>query len=322
MRMLSPFPPAGTGEIFLTEAGTETEILYRHGFELPEFSMLPLLDDPRAMSVLRDMFRSQLNVAAEFGLSVMLTGLDYRASPDWGAKLGYSPATLAEANMRAIAFLREVAEGYAGQIPRILIGGIVGPRGDAYGLNSDITPDSAEAYHAVQLETLKAAGVDFACAMTFNSVPEAVGTARAAGRIGVPLSISLTLDSTSRMKSGPALADAITEIDAQAGLDAPDFYLLNCSHPVEYDPALEPGDWIFRLRGVRPNASKMEKIALCKLGHIEDGDPVELGEQIGDLARHYPHMDIFGGCCGTGATHLREMASVLSRMRAVQSDPA
>ncbi|MPZ12632.1 MAG: homocysteine S-methyltransferase family protein, partial [Kiloniellaceae bacterium] len=87
-------------------------------------------------------------------------------------------------------------------------------------------------------------------------------------------------------------------------------------------PALEPGDWIFRLRGVRPNASKMEKIALCKLGHIEDGDPVELGGQMGDLARHYPHMDIFGGCCGTGATHLREMASVLSRTRAVQSNPA
>jgi methionine synthase I (cobalamin-dependent) len=33
-------------------------------------------------------------------------------------------------------------------------------------------------------------------------------------------------------------------------------------------------------------------------------------------------MDIFGGCCGTGATHLREMASVLSRTRAVQSNTA
>lgn len=312
MRAPSPFPPAGSGGIFLTEGGTETEMLYRHGFDLPEFCMLPLLDDPRAMEVLRGLFRAQLDVAAEFGLSMMLTGLDYRASPDWGAKLGYSPLALAEANTRAIAFLRDVASEYQGQVPRILIGGIIGPRGDAYGLNRDITATSAEEYHAAQLATLKAAGADFASAATFNSVPEAVGVARAAGRIGMPLSISLTLDGTSRLKSGPTLARAITEIDAQAGADAPDFYLLNCSHPLEYEPVLALGDWILRLRGVRPNASPMDKIALCKLGHLEEGDPVDLGGQIGDLARRYPHMDIFGGCCGTGAAHLREMARALN----------
>ena len=41
----------------------------------------------------------------------------------------------------------------------------MGPRGDAYSLNRKITADSAEEYHAVQLETLKSAGVDFACAL-------------------------------------------------------------------------------------------------------------------------------------------------------------
>lgn len=183
MRAPSPFPPAGSGEVFLTEGGTETEMLYRHGFELPKFCMLPLLDDPRAMEVLRDLFRAQLDVAAELGLSMMLTGLDYRASPDWGAKLGYSPPALAEANRHAIAFLKDLAREYDGQIPRILIGGIIGPRGDAYGLNRGITETSAEDYDAVQPATLEAVGADFACAMTFNSVPEAVGVARSAGRI-------------------------------------------------------------------------------------------------------------------------------------------
>jgi S-methylmethionine-dependent homocysteine/selenocysteine methylase len=142
--------------------------MYRHGFELPEFAMFPLLDDPKAVTAMRAMFCAQLDVAAEFGLSFLLSGLDYRASPDWGAKLGYSPQALADANTAAIEFLREVADSYRDQIPRLLIGGILGPRGDAYGLNRDITADSAEDYHAVQLETLKASGVDFACAMTFT----------------------------------------------------------------------------------------------------------------------------------------------------------
>lgn len=311
MAVQSPLPPMGSGETFLTEGGSETEIMYRHGFELPEFAMFPLLDNPKAVSAMRGIFSKQLDVAAEFGLSFLLSGLDYRASADWGTKLGYSPTSLAEANIAAIDFLRGIAKGYEGQIPRLFIGGILGPRGDAYSLNREITADDAEEYHAVQLETLKLAGVDFACAMTFNNVPESVGAARAAAKIGVPMSVSLTLDSTHRLKSGQSLADAITEIDAQTGDAAPDFYLLNCSHPLEYEPALEHGDWIKRLRGVRPNACKMEKIALCKLGHIEDGNPVELGSQVRSLSERYPHMDIFGGCCGTGHSHLREIAKAL-----------
>ncbi len=201
------------------------------------------------------------------------------------------------------------------QIPHLLVGGILGPRGDAYDLNKEITATSAEDYHAVQLSTLKTAGVDFVSAQTFNNVPEAVGACRASSKLNVPLSVALTLDSTCRLKSGPTLGEAITEIDAQTGEDAPDFYLLNCSHPVEYEPALENAGWVRRLRGVRPNASKMEKLALCKLGHLEDGDPVELGAQIGDLAKRHPHMDVFGGCCGTGDRHLREIAKALGSRR-------
>src|SRR3546814_10683893 len=97
------------------------------------------------------------------------------------------------------------------------------------------------------------------------------------------------LDSTHRLKSGPTLGEAITEIDAQTGLDAPDYYLVNCSHPLEYEPALDDGAWTRRLRGVRPNASKMEKIALCRLDHLEDGNPVELATQLSDLHRSEEH---------------------------------
>ncbi|WP_159590444.1 homocysteine S-methyltransferase family protein [Chelativorans xinjiangense] len=311
MRAPSPLPVAGSGPVFLTEGGSETEIMYRRGFELPEFAMFPLLDIPSAVTAMRDMFRAQLDVAAEFGLGFLLSGLDYRASPDWGAKLGYSATALADANIAAIGFLREIAGDYRDQIPSLLIGGILGPRGDAYGLNRDITAESAEAYHAVQLETLKRTQVDFTCAMTFNNIPEAVGAARAAARIGVPLSVALTLDRTHRLKSGPTLGEAIAEIDAQTGLDAPDYYLVNCSHPLEYEPALDDGAWTRRLRGVRPNASKMEKMELCKLNHLEDGHPVELATQLSNLHARYPHMDVFGGCCGTGDKHLREIAKSL-----------
>ncbi|WP_447761948.1 homocysteine S-methyltransferase family protein [Sphingopyxis panaciterrae] len=302
------FAPQRDNVFYLTEGGQETEIQYRHGHDLPEFAMYPLLDDAVAMADLTAMYSRVLDVAAEHGFAAMISGLDYRASPDWGKKLGYSRKGLADALGQSIAFLRSVARPYEDRIPEILIGGMLGPRGDAYSLNQTITADEAEDYHSFQLEALKRAEVDFVSAVTFNNVPEAVGVARAAARIGLPLSISFTLDSNHRLKSGPSLKEAIETVDAEAGDSRPDFYGINCSHPLEFEPALEPGDWILRIRSLRPNASAKDKVDLCHLGHIEDGDPVDLGHRIGALAQRYPHIDIFGGCCGTWAPHLDEMA--------------
>jgi len=215
--------------------------------------MFPLLENPDAVSRIREMFRSYLEVAAKHKICALMGGLDYRANPEWGELLGYSPGGFAEANIQSIEFLREIADEYASEIPAILIQGLIGPRGDAYERNETITENEAEDYHSVQLETLKKAGVDLALALTFNNIPESIGVARAAAKIGVPLGISLTLDSTSKLNSGQRLIEAITTIDKETD-QSPEFYSINCSHPVEYEPAIEPGEWINRVRGVRPNA--------------------------------------------------------------------
>lgn len=307
--MVAEFPKPQPGLNYLTEGGQETEILYKYGFELPHFAMFPLLDNPRAMTELRGMYGRYLDTAARHGFGVLIGGLDYRASPDWASLLGYSPESLAEQQLRAIDFLREITQQYQRQVPAIMYAGIVGPRGDAYQTNATITAEEAEDYHAVQLATLARAGVDLVEAMTFNSVPEVIGLARAAARVGLPLSVSFTLDNESRgLLSGPTLKDAIEEVDAQTGADRPAFYGINCSHPLEFMPAIEPGSWFERVRCLRPNAAMMDKISLCTLGHLEAGDPVELGALMGDLARQYPHIDMWGGCCGTWDTHLDEIA--------------
>ena len=302
------FPSQADGTVYLTEGGQETEIMYRFGHALPEFAMFPLLDQPQAVADMTRMYQRYLDVAVAAGVPVMMGGLDYRASSDWGAKLGYSPEALASMQRRCIDFLRDVAEPYRTRLPAIYISGVAGPRGDAYSLNQSITAESAEAYHFAQLSTLAEAGVDLITAMTFNSVPEAVGVARAAARLDLPLGISFMLDSeTSRLKSGPTLREAIEATDREAGDARPDFYGINCSHPFEFLPALEAGDWIRRIRMLRPNASAMDKIELCQIGHLEEGDPEELGRLMGELASRYPHIDIWGGCCGTWDKHLEQI---------------
>lgn len=243
--------------------------MYKYGFDLPHFAMFPLLENPRAMTELRGMYGRYLDTAARHGFGVVIGGLDYRASPDWAALLGYSRESLAEIQLRAIDFLRGVAAPYRGQLPALLYAGIVGPRGDAYETNATITADS------------------------------------------------FTLDhSTRRLASGSTLRDAVETIDRQTGEDRPAFYGLNCSHPLEFMPAIQPGAWFGRVRCLRPNAAMMDKISLCTLGLLESGDPPMLGQLMGDLARRYPHLDIWDGCCGTWDTHLDAIARNVSTARA------
>lgn len=296
------------GVLYLTEGGQETELMYKHGHELPEFAMYPLLDDRRAVADLTAMYTRYLEVAAAHGLAALMGGLDYRASPDWASKLGFSRGRLAEYQLRSIEFLRDVARPFRDQIPQILVAGVVGPRGDAYGSNRTITAGEAEDYHGVQIDTLRRAGVDVVSAMTFNNVPEAVGVARAAATAGLPLSLSFVVDATGRLRTGPSLQEAVEAVDEQAGDARPDFYGINCAHPVEFEPALVAGPWLQRVRSLRPNASMADKLSLCRIGHLEAGDPEQLGAEMGALARRLAHVDVWGGCCGTWDEHLRAIA--------------
>jgi len=300
--------------LYLTEGGFETELMYLHGFELPCFAAFTLLDTPEGTAAVTALYRRACDVAAAEGFGMLMGGLNYRASPDWGAKLGLSEAGLGEKTLRSIELMEEIRKAYASDIPEFLIYEGVGPRGDAYGTGGSITAEEAEEYHAVQIETVK----DRVAAITLqtaNNIPEAVGFARAGQAAGLRVSISWTLDSESRLSSGPSLRDAVETVDREVP-GAVSWHATNCSHPVEFEPALTPGPWLERLRSIRPNAAAMDKIALCKLGHLEDGDPVELGQQMGAVAKRFPQMDIWGGCCGTDHRHLGEIARNVKAVRA------
>lgn len=304
---------------WFTEGGTETELMYRHGLGFDHFAAFTLLEDDSATEVVKDMYRRLLEAIAQAGGCALIGGLDYRASPDWAGLLGYAPAGLVDMQRRNIDMLRQVCAPFEDRIPEIRIAGVIGPRGDAYALNETITAEAAEDYHFAQLDLYARDGVDLAWAATINNIPEAVGLSRAAARAGIPVNICFTLTSDHRLRAGPTLAEAVLATDADCGPEArPDSYGVNCSHPLEFEPALEPGPWQARLRCFRPNAAAMDKIALCKLNHLEEGDPEELGRQMGALARRFTQADIWGGCCGSWDKHIARIApAVLAARRPV-----
>lgn len=309
------FPPRREGLIYLTEGGTETEVLYKWGFELPEFAMFTLLGDPEADRVIEAMFDRYFEAAAATGTGMVLNAHDYRASPDWASKLGYSAEQLREIQHGVIAFLDRMRTKHRDRVSDVYVAGCIGPRGDAYGTGGEITSEEAEAYHAVQIGNLKGTAADMAIAATFSNVAEAIGVIRAAVAADLPIGVSFNLGPNGKLRSGPTLAEAIRETDAATDGQAA-WFGTNCAHPDEFAPALaEPGAWRDRLRYVRPNAAKTDKLALCKLGHLEDGDPVELGHEMAEALKAFPRVDIVGGCCGTDERHLAEIAARVLEMR-------
>jgi len=63
MNTYKAFPTRRDGHLYMCEGGTETEFMYKHGFELPHFATFPLLENPKAASVMRDMYPRLLPIA-------------------------------------------------------------------------------------------------------------------------------------------------------------------------------------------------------------------------------------------------------------------
>src|SRR5210317_26302 len=130
-----PQLPHQTDKIFLTDGGSETWLMYKRGFELPNFSAFHLLNDKQANEALREYYAAFASVAVRLKTPFIFDSLTYRASRDWGALLGYSAEGLAEMNHKCFELYRECAAA-AGLAPEnTVISGCIGPKGDAYQTN-------------------------------------------------------------------------------------------------------------------------------------------------------------------------------------------
>lgn len=313
--------PHQADRLYLTDGGIETWLMYKQGFELPYFCDFQFLDDPTGRAALQRYYREFASIAKQHRTGYVFCSLTYRASREWGQLIGYSPDALAEMNHRAIEFYREIAREVGLDPGSTLYSGCIGPRGDAYQVNPTITAESSRDYHAEQIETFRRAGVDLVTALTLKSIEEATGIARAAEAAGVPSVISFTLDRNRTVDGAHSLREAIEAVDAATNR-APAYYMINCSHPVDFGPALDQGAWVGRIRGLRANASSLEHGQLCRLGRLEEGDAAELAAQHGEIARLYPHMNVFGGCCGTDFVHVGRICEAVLAARRSQGRPA
>lgn len=301
--------PQQAGRPMVTDGGLETDLIFNHGVELPEFAAYPLLADAAGRELLTGYYDAYASIAARAGAGLLLETPTWRANPDWGARLGHSAADLARADADAVDLLFSLRDRYAAELGLrdVLVVGVVGPRGDGYRSHGAPSPVEAADYHRAQVAAFAAAGADLVTAYTLTTAGEAVGIAQACREHGLPVAVSFTVEVDGRLPDGSTLAAAMREVDGEA---APAYYLVNCAHPEHVLAALELDDeidWGSRLLGLRYNASTRSHAELDEADDLDPGDLDVIAAGHDAVLAVLPRVTVVGGCCGTDASHVARL---------------
>ncbi len=289
---------------FLTDGGFETSLFFIDGFDAPEFAAIVLLDDPKARSAMERYFDRFLAMAERAGTGFVLDTNTWRGCVEWAPKLGLGTDDLIRLSRDAVDFAKTTRARWQNRVSPVLVNGVVGPSGDGYAPETALDARTAQRLHGPQIAAFADEGVDMLSAITMTHVGEAVGIAQSAREAGLPVVVSFTVETDGRLPTGETIGEAIAATDAATD-NAPLYYMVNCAHPDHFRAAFESQeDWVWRVGGLRANASRMSHAELDVAEELDDGDPTEFGQLHADMAGLVPNLRVVGGCCGTDHRHV------------------
>ena len=269
--------------------------------------------DPRTRALLADIYRQYLEIGREHDLPLFLTAPTWRANAENIAAAGCGGREVNADNVRLLQDLRAATGPYAA---KVIIGGMIGCRGDAYRPEEAMDPREARVFHAWQADRLAAAGVDFLIAITQPALGEALGLAGAMAATGRPHLVSFVVRPSGTLLDGTPLGEAIAAIDA-AVTPRPTAYLINCTHPDFARSALGHPNHSSpsvreRVVGVLGNTAALSPELLDGQETLIEADPAAFAANLAALGRE-TGLRILGGCCGTDDRHIRCLAAELRR---------
>ena len=303
--------PNETSDLFLTDGGLETTLVFLEGFELPCFAAFDLLKEERGYNALKAYYKRYLNISKDFNLGFILESPTWRANPDWMQKIGYPGSTISDVNKKAVQLLVDLKKEFESDISNIVLSGCIGPRGDGYVPSNAMTAEEAQHYHSAQIEVFSQTPVNMVSAITMNYVEESIGIARAAATVNLPVVISFTVETDGKLPTGMSLKEAIEEVDKNVQ-QPPLYFMINCAHPTHFFDELLSGkndSWTKRIRGLRSNASCKSHAELDESTSLDRGNIQDLGGEHQKLKTAFNQLNVFGGCCGTDEEHVIEIAN-------------
>lgn len=272
--------------------------------------------DRHRRALLEKIWREYLAIGRAFDLPMIVLSPTWRANRERVAAAELPDVR--DVNARGLQLLRGLREELGDYGKRVFIGGIIGPRGDAYHSKEALSASEARAFHREQLRALAESGADFLIACTLPALSEAVGISEAMNETACPGIISFVLRRDGTLLDGTPLSDAVARLDREAH-SRPFAYMINCTHPsfflegmsreAERMPSLRA-----RVIGLQANAAALAPEKL-------DNAPAPMGDDAETFAAPMIEVHrrfaakILGGCCGTGARHIRTIAEKLTTIK-------
>jgi len=239
-----------------------------------------------------------MDIASEADIPFLICTPTWRANKARVSASGINPAI----NSDAVCFMQNLCENQSSPA-EIRIGGLIGCKNDCYKPDEALTAAESEHFHSWQINQLADAGVDFLIAQTLPSVEEARGIAKAMAATGLPYIISFVISRDGVVLDGTKLNKAVDSLDSITQRKALG-YMVNCAYPEFLCAEKQPAKLFNRLIGYQANAYSLDHSELEGSGRLQAETVAQWGEAMLELHRSYG-VNMLGGCCGTGAEHLR-----------------
>lgn len=262
--------------------------------------------------VLEFLYRQYISIGQKHDLPVMIMTPTRKVNEESAGRSAFRYQKILQDASRLLNRIREDAGEYSG---RIMIGGLLGCRGDAYSGKKELDAEEAFRFHQRQTMQFIPENIDYLFAGIMPEINESIGMARAMAETGLPYIISFMLRKEGCLPDGTYLCDAIQMIDKQ--LDPPPLcYMTNCIHPSNLIKAMSHEynanrPELSRFMGIQANASDLSPEALNNCQVLQQGDFYRMAEEMHFLRKKY-NLKIFGGCCGTNDTFLKMLSKKLT----------
>lgn len=271
----------------------------------PQVAMSALLRQEDSRRTMAGIWGEYIGIARKYCLPLTIETPTRRANRERVQRWGQGGDLMAE----NVALLQEL-RAQSG-LENFFIGATLGCKGDAYKATEILDAQEAHAFHSWQAQQAADAGADFLYAAIMPALSEAAGMAQALEDTGLPYIISFMIRKNGRLIDGTPIHDAIAHIESVTAR-RPLCYMTNCIHPLVLFEALsQPFNRTelvkARFHGIQANTSPLSPEELEQARELKTSGSVELAEQMLAL-RELVDLRMYGGCCGTNASHMEEIA--------------
>lgn len=211
-------------------------------------------------------------------------------------------------------FLNQIKKSYHNYSEKILVGGLLGCKGDAYSGERVLGIEGAYLFHRQQTAQFTERDIDFLFAGIMPEINETIGMARAMAETNIPYIISFMLRKDGCLMDGTVLSEAIKIIDSEV-FPNPICYMTNCIHPTNLIHGIikdkKNNQFLNRFRGIQANASILTPEELNNCNVLQQDDFEKIINEMCFLQNEF-NFKIFGGCCGTNDKFIESLTEKIT----------